>query len=85
VNDALWVELPVLTLSGRSFASRMAGSLLNEIGMEAFVCHSISEYKYFAIQFYFDVNINKKFNNSQKSIFNNKKFTLNLQTVFEKI
>jgi predicted O-linked N-acetylglucosamine transferase (SPINDLY family) len=85
VNDALWVGLPVITLSGRSFASRMAGSLLNEIGMKSFVCHSISEYKYFAIEFYSDSNINKNFSNSQKSIFNNKKFTLNLQTIFEKL
>ena len=31
-SDAIRMHLPLLTLSGRSFASRMAGSLLNSIG-----------------------------------------------------
>ena len=31
-SDAIRMQLPLLTLSGRSFASRMAGSLLNSIG-----------------------------------------------------
>ena len=79
VNDALWVGLPVLTLSGRSFASRMAGSLLNEIGMESFVCHSISEYKYFAIQFYSDLNKNKSIIKSENNLFNHELFKNNLE------
>ena len=32
-NDALWMGLPVLTLSGRTFASRMAGALLTAAGL----------------------------------------------------
>ena len=30
-NDALWVELPILTLAGKSMVSRVAGSLLTNI------------------------------------------------------
>ena len=32
-NDALWMGLPILTHSGRTFASRMAGSLLHAAGL----------------------------------------------------
>ena len=34
-SDALWMGLPVLTLAGRSFVSRMAMSLLNNLGSES--------------------------------------------------
>ena len=32
-SDALWADLPVLTCPGNTFASRMAGSLLNAVGL----------------------------------------------------
>jgi predicted O-linked N-acetylglucosamine transferase (SPINDLY family) len=51
VNDALWVKLPVLTLSGRSFASRMAGSLLKGLNQTHMICDSIESYIKTAIDF----------------------------------
>jgi predicted O-linked N-acetylglucosamine transferase (SPINDLY family) len=33
-SDALWMGVPVLTLSGRSFASRVCGSLIRAAGLE---------------------------------------------------
>jgi predicted O-linked N-acetylglucosamine transferase (SPINDLY family) len=36
-SDALWAGLPVLTLRGRSFASRMAASVLNAAGLQELV------------------------------------------------
>ena len=51
VNDALWVNLPVLTLSGRTFASRMAGSLLNGVGQKNMISNSIDSYIEKAIDF----------------------------------
>ncbi|CAK0749777.1 protein O-GlcNAc transferase [Gammaproteobacteria bacterium] len=44
-NDALWMGLPVLTYSGRSFASRMAGSLLTVAGLNELSTNSFSEYE----------------------------------------
>jgi hypothetical protein len=36
-SDALWMGVPVLTLSGRSFASRVCGSLVRSAGVDGLV------------------------------------------------
>jgi predicted O-linked N-acetylglucosamine transferase (SPINDLY family) len=36
-SDALWMGVPVLTLSGRGFASRVCGSLVRSAGLQDFV------------------------------------------------
>jgi protein O-GlcNAc transferase len=48
-NDALWCGLPVITCSGSSYASRMAGSLLKAIGMPELVTHSLAQYEDLAL------------------------------------
>ncbi len=49
-NDALWAGLPILTLSGRTYVSRMAGSLLTSAGLSHLVTHSLEAYERKAIQ-----------------------------------
>ena len=44
-NDALWMGLPLLTLTGRSFASRMAGALLTAAKMESLICYNLQDYE----------------------------------------
>jgi predicted O-linked N-acetylglucosamine transferase (SPINDLY family) len=44
-NDALWMSLPILTLSGRCFASRMAGALLTAAGLPELITASIQDYE----------------------------------------
>jgi protein O-GlcNAc transferase len=44
-SDALWVGLPVLTLAGRSYAARMAGSLLRAVGLPELVTYSAEAYE----------------------------------------
>jgi predicted O-linked N-acetylglucosamine transferase (SPINDLY family) len=48
-SDALWSGLPVLTLMGRSFASRVAASLLNAIGLPELITSTQEEYETLAI------------------------------------
>lgn len=48
-NDALWYGLPVITCSGSSYASRMAGSQLKAIGMPELVTHSLAQYEELAL------------------------------------
>jgi predicted O-linked N-acetylglucosamine transferase (SPINDLY family) len=44
-NDALWMGLPVLTRSGRSFASRMAGALLTAAGLSELITYNPRDYE----------------------------------------
>jgi len=44
-NDALWMGLPILTLTGRSFASRMAGALLTAAKMESLITYNLKDYE----------------------------------------
>jgi predicted O-linked N-acetylglucosamine transferase (SPINDLY family) len=43
-SDALWTGVPVLTLSGRSFASRVCGSLVRSAGLPELVCLTPQDY-----------------------------------------
>ncbi|WP_421738733.1 N-acetylglucosamine transferase [Caulobacter sp.] len=43
-SDALWMSVPVLTLSGRSFASRVCGSLVSAAGAPELVCETAEDY-----------------------------------------
>ena len=42
-NDALWMGLPVLTRSGRTFASRMAGALLTACRLSELVTYTLQD------------------------------------------
>ncbi|CAG2158701.1 O-linked N-acetylglucosamine transferase, SPINDLY family protein [Cupriavidus numazuensis] len=48
-NDALWTGLPVLTRSGRSFASRMAGALLTAAELDELITYSPNDYEETAV------------------------------------
>jgi predicted O-linked N-acetylglucosamine transferase (SPINDLY family) len=43
-SDALWMGVPVLTVPGRSFASRVCGSLVTAAGIPELVCASADEF-----------------------------------------
>jgi predicted O-linked N-acetylglucosamine transferase (SPINDLY family) len=44
-SDALWAGVPVVTFLGRTFASRVAGSLNHAVGLDALVCADRTEYE----------------------------------------
>jgi predicted O-linked N-acetylglucosamine transferase (SPINDLY family) len=48
-SDALWMGLPLVTCSGNTFASRMAGSLLHAIGTPELITESYEEYEQLAV------------------------------------
>lgn len=50
VSDALWAGLPVLTLPGEAFASRMATSLLTAIEVPELVAKTQEEYENLAVE-----------------------------------
>lgn len=49
-NDALFMGLPLLTLSGRTFASRMAGSLLTNLELPELISTNLKEYEEKAVR-----------------------------------
>ncbi len=49
-SDALWMGLPIVTWSGRSYISRMAGSLLHAVGLPDLVTNSLADYERLAVQ-----------------------------------
>ncbi|MBS4050456.1 MAG: acetylglucosamine transferase, partial [Methylomonas sp.] len=49
-NDALWMGLPVLTLTGRSFASRMAGALLTAAELPELITYDLLSYENKAVE-----------------------------------
>lgn len=48
-NDCLWAGCPILTLTGRSFASRMAGALLTAAELPELVTGSLADYEEAAV------------------------------------
>lgn len=49
-SDCLWMGTPILTRSGRSYISRMAGSLLSAVGLPDLITTSLAEYEQRAVQ-----------------------------------
>lgn len=48
-SDALWMGTPMVTRAGRTYISRMAGSLLNAIGLPELITESLAEYEKLAV------------------------------------
>jgi len=44
-SDALWAGLPVVTLMGQTFASRVAASLVNAVGLPELICTDVQQYR----------------------------------------
>tara|TARA_B100000123_G_scaffold49492_1_gene33374 strand:+ start:1 stop:1398 length:1398 start_codon:yes stop_codon:yes gene_type:complete len=90
-NDALWVELPILTLAGKSMVSRVAGSLLNNINMKELITYSYNDYKNMALKLSNDKNYyNKVKSRLQKErlsspLFNTKQYTEDLESIYTKL
>jgi predicted O-linked N-acetylglucosamine transferase (SPINDLY family) len=49
-SDALWVGLPVLTCIGRTFAARVAASLLHAVGLPELIVADLGEYEALALK-----------------------------------
>jgi predicted O-linked N-acetylglucosamine transferase (SPINDLY family) len=87
-SDALWAGLPVLTLAGQSFASRVSASLLTAIGLPGLITQTQKEYEVLAITLATDeeklTSIRKELESNRltKPLFNAQLFTLHLEAGF---
>jgi protein O-GlcNAc transferase len=58
--DALWVGVPVLTLAGKGFASRVAASALTTLNIPELITHSMAEYESQALRIACDTGLLKQ-------------------------
>ncbi len=90
-SDALRVGIPVLTLKGKSFASRVAASLLNTINLNELITTNIEDYKKLAIKIYNEKTyldeIKKKIivNKKNSNLFKAEVYTKNIERAYKKV
>ena len=88
---SLLAGVPIITLSGKSYANNVCSSLLKAINMEELISKNLDEYKSKAIALGKNpkklLNIKKKIknNNISKTLFNSKIYTQNLEKAFNQI
>ena len=90
-SDSIRMGLPVITLQGKSFASRVASSILTSINMPELITTKIDDYENLAIKLgndksYLNEIKNKiKTNINKNPLFNSIKFTKDLENIFKKL
>jgi len=90
-SDALWAGVPVITLIGESFPSRVAASLLNAIHLPELITHSREEYESLAISLATNpeqfAELKKKLsgNRSSAPLFNTPLFARNIEAAYQKM
>ena len=90
-SDALWAGLPVLTRIGETFASRVAASLLQAIGLPELVTTTQEEYEALAVNLashparLADLRQRLAVNRHATRLFDTPEFTRNLETAYTRI
>jgi len=90
-SDALWAGLPVLTRVGKSFASRVAASVLSAIEVPELIVDSDISYEQLAVELAYSPDRLRKirnrinFNKHESSLFNTKRYTKNLEQAFRAV
>lgn len=90
-SDALWTGLPVLTCMGQSFASRVAGSLLNACGLTELITENRTDYEQLAIDLALHptrlqaIKDKLKQNRHQLPLFDTVRYARNLESAFETV
>jgi predicted O-linked N-acetylglucosamine transferase (SPINDLY family) len=90
-SDALWAGLPLLTLMGESFASRVAASLLNAIELPELITTTQEHYEALAIELASNpaklkaIKNKLETNRLTKPLFDTPRFTKHLEDAYTKI
>jgi len=90
-SDALWSGLPVLTLTGKTFASRVGASLINAIDIPELITFSPEEYELLAINLATNNqaihNLKKKLSSNRISspLFNTNLFTRSFENALREV
>ena len=90
-SEAIKMGVPVLTIIGESFASRVASSILKNVGLEELIVNNVDDYTDIAVKiandkkklWYLKNHLSKADNT--KKLFDSKKFTRDLEEIFQNI
>ena len=88
-SDALWAGVPVITLKGKHFASRMSASILHTAFLDNLVCKKFQEYEDIAVHFSRNenelLNLKAKIrrNHLKDTLFNTRIFVEHLEQLYE--
>ena len=87
-NDALWAGVPVLTIIGDSFPSRVAASILNTSNLNELIKNSLKDFVEMAVKIANDPEYLKELKNKisefkiKNPLFNSELFAKNLEKSF---
>ena len=90
-SDALWSGVPVVTLQGDHFASRMSASILTAIGLPEMITTSLAQYESLAVELASHSHeldrLKKKLavNQNKKPLFNTPLFVRGLERAYEQM
>lgn len=90
-SDALWMGVPVVTLMGESFASRVAGSLLHSVGLPELACTTVQQYEQTAIalmqdrQALHDIRRHLDEGREGFALFSGERFARDLEALYERM
>ncbi|MBI2236287.1 MAG: tetratricopeptide repeat protein [Magnetospirillum sp.] len=90
-SDALWSGLPVLTLAGNTFASRVAGSLLHAVGLPELITTSLADYEALALRLATEPGLLDGFKRRLAAgrdtapLFDSARFTRNLEAAYRQM
>jgi protein O-GlcNAc transferase len=80
-SDALWAEVPLVTIKGSSFASRVAASLLTSMHLEEMIVQDLADYEKLAVKLATDQKVFDKIKSKLRSnknicpLFDTEKYT----------
>jgi len=87
-SDSLWAGLPVLTCMGQTFPGRVAGSLLNAVGLPELVTHDLESYEAGALKLattpalLSDVRARLEQNRASCSLFDTDRFRRHIESAY---
>jgi predicted O-linked N-acetylglucosamine transferase (SPINDLY family) len=87
-SDALWTGLPVVTCAGTTFAGRVAGSLLQAVGLPELVTTTLEDYEALALRMATDQGLLRESkeklarNRLTAPLFDSERFRVHIETAY---
>jgi predicted O-linked N-acetylglucosamine transferase (SPINDLY family) len=91
VSDMLWAGVPVVTWTGQTFASRVAGSLLKAVGVPDTICNSVETYEAKVMELALDAGMRQSLRDRVRSarltspLFSGERVARDIEALYERM